>query len=155
MNHLKTYRSYSLNLFWILFALSTAAFTQTDSNQYLGVDYLKLDFQDGFKNDQIDYVKINECSLEIDSRISTRNELGYALLSVDLIQTNEGVIFKRDALQICVDPLDRRSIFDLEIKVNNRIVRRRINLENGKYIGISKKWGWFFLEQSPYEFFYD
>jgi len=147
--------NYSLMIFGLLLFITTHTSAQKDCSQYAEVDYLSLDFQDGFKNDRIDYVKINECSLEIDARISTSDLLGYALLSVNLIQTKKGVICKRDTVQICVDPSDSRSIFDLEIKVNNRIVRRRINLENGKYIGIRKKWGWFFLEQSHYEFFYD
>jgi len=97
---------------------------------------MQVDFQDFFENDTV-ALKINDCLIFTNAILKSHDIIGITDMSVKFEQKGEGYkcAFK-DSSVTC----DRfHSNVKIQITLNRVLREYNINVDNGKYIGFSKK----------------
>ncbi|WP_165585239.1 hypothetical protein [Chryseobacterium soli] len=114
----------------------------------------EVSFQDNFKGDIVS-LKLGKCGL-LKNKILTSREIGFAGIIITFFEPNKISVSENGEIILekkCNINLKKDIKFSL--KLNNRKEILRINLNNGKYIGLNKDKDTFELRQLTVPFEYE
>ncbi|MDP4183667.1 MAG: hypothetical protein Q8862_00720 [Bacteroidota bacterium] len=116
----------------LIFLINTCSLKAQDDNNLL----FRVDFQDFFKNDKVSF-RVNKQDIFTNQKLKSDLVIGRTEFIIKIFNTDNCAIalFKDKIIHLkkIVSPII------LEISINNHLNTYVVNLDNGKYLGFSKK----------------
>lgn len=115
---------------------------------------LEVSFQDNFNKDNVS-LKIEKCQV-FKNQILTSKEIGFVGIIIQFFEPNKILVYENGDLILekkCKLALNKEIKFRLKLNGKNEVLK--INLTNGKFIGINQDKDKFKLRQSETPFEYE
>lgn len=123
----------TMGKFFLIFLL----FVGFNSNAQKQDNELEISFQDNFNKDNVS-LKIENCKIFKNQNLTSR-EIGFAGITVQFFEPNKILVYENgDIILEKKCRLNLNKEIKLRLKLNGESEVLKINLSNGKFIGINK-----------------